>query len=240
MLEGNGPTLSDIAAVTNGNNNDGFGFGGGWWAWIILIALFGWGGFGGGWGNNNAADRVNDAYVLASDNAALERRIDGVDSEVCATRLDVANMYGTLSQAQAVGNNAIMQAIASQGYEDRLSDQSITQTIANGNTQLGFQIQQGFCDNQNLFMQSQFANQQNNSAVLTAIDKLGDRVIDYMNTNQMQAMRDELNAARLAASQAAQNQYLVNQLRPAAVPAYTVPNPYGYNTSYAGCNCGIA
>ena len=35
-----------------------------------------------------------------------------------------------------------------------------------------------------------------------------------------------INKLELTASQCAQNQYLVNQLRPAAVPAFTVPNPY--------------
>lgn len=34
-----------------------------------------------------------------------------------------------------------------------------------------------------------------------------------------------INKLELTASQCAQNQYLVNQLRPAAVPAFTVPNP---------------
>lgn len=44
-----------------------------------------------------------------------------------------------------------------------------------------------------------------------------------------------IQALNLAASQAAQNQYLVQQLRPAAVPAFNVPNPYA---SYGyGCYC---
>lgn len=41
-----------------------------------------------------------------------------------------------------------------------------------------------------------------------------------------------LNRADLAASQAAQNSYLVNELRPCPQPAYVVPNPY--------CNCGYS
>lgn len=35
---------------------------------------------------------------------------------------------------------------------------------------------------------------------------------------------------RLAASQQAQNNYLINELKPCPQPAYVVPNPY--------CNCG--
>lgn len=53
-----------------------------------------------------------------------------------------------------------------------------------------------------------------------------------MNTSQQAA----INKLELTASQCAQNQYLVNQLRPAAVPAFTVPNPYA-NYGF-GCYCG--
>lgn len=55
---------------------------------------------------------------------------------------------------------------------------------------------------------------------------------------QISALKDQLAAASLSASQAAQNQYLIDQLRPAAVPAFTVPNP---NASYGyGCYCNSA
>ena len=40
----------------------------------------------------------------------------------------------------------------------------------------------------------------------------------------------KLNKADLAASQAAQNTYLISELKPCPQPAYVVPNPY--------CNCG--
>lgn len=36
--------------------------------------------------------------------------------------------------------------------------------------------------------------------------------------------------------QAAQNSYLVSQLRPSPIPAYTVQNPYCCN-QFAGCGC---
>lgn len=55
---------------------------------------------------------------------------------------------------------------------------------------------------------------------------------DELVQSQMDA-KDAKIAEQAAASQAAQNQYLVQQLRPAAVPAFTVPNPYA-NYGY-GC-----
>ena len=63
-----------------------------------------------------------------------------------------------------------------------------------------------------------------------------------MSTEKMQNLRDENQALRLAASQARQNQYLVNELRPCPVPAYITCNPYaaswGAGFSGNGCGCG--
>lgn len=58
---------------------------------------------------------------------------------------------------------------------------------------------------------------------------------------QIAAQQNEINALRLSASQANQNQFLLDQLKPCASPAYLVPNPnccYNYNVT-SGCNgCG--
>ena len=40
-----GPSLADIAAITNRQNDDGNGFNNGWWILILLMAMYG--GFGG-------------------------------------------------------------------------------------------------------------------------------------------------------------------------------------------------
>lgn len=69
------------------------------------------------------------------------------------------------------------------------------------------------------------AKQWNSNGVLQSI-------IYSISSNEQAA----INKLELTASQCAQNQYLVNQLRPAAVPAFTVPNPYA-NYGF-GCYCG--
>ena len=59
----------------------------------------------------------------------------------------------------------------------------------------------------------------------------------------MSTLQAENQELRLQASQAKQNAYLVNELRPCPVPAYITCNPYaasygfGYNN---GCGCGCA
>ena len=91
-------------------------------------------------------------------------------------------------------------------------------------------------------MQNRFDAQAYNCNTLQAIDKLGDRIIDHMNAEKTQALRDENQALRLAASQAKQNQYLIDQIKPCPVPAYITCNPYaaayGYGYGYNnGCGC---
>ena len=103
---------------------------------------------------------------------------------------------------------------------------------------LSKQISDCCCDIEKANMQNRFDAQAYNCNTLQAIDKLGDRIIDYMSNEKAQALRDENQALRLAASQAKQNQYLINELRPCPVPAYITCNPYaatyGVNT---GCGC---
>lgn len=54
---------------------------------------------------------------------------------------------------------------------------------------------------------------------------------------QITAQQNEINALRLAASQANQNTYLIDQLRPTAKPAYITCSPFQSVYGY-GCGCG--
>ena len=52
--------------------------------------------------------------------------------------------------------------------------------------------------------------------------------------------QNEINSLRLKASQEAQNNYLISQLKPCPDPAYIVPNPnccYQYTVAQNGCGC---
>jgi len=239
-------TPADLAAVTNGGNNNGWG--GDWSAWIIifiLFAAFGWGGNGNGLfggGTSGAAEN----YVLASDFATLQRQIDSGNQSL-ERKLDNVNnglCDGFYTQAQLV--NGVNQSINNSGYETRIAINGIGSQMAqcccdtreaisgvnyNLATQannVSRQIENGFC-NTNYNMATQ------NSQTLTAIDKVGDRIIDYLTAEKAQTLRDENQALRLAASQQAQNAYLVNQLRPYPSPAYIAPNPWASQTPYGCC-----
>lgn len=235
----NSPSIADIAAVTDGNRSNGWGDGNGWWVLVILFALFGWGGnrgFGGGYGNGGGTfdGGIPNGFALATDFATLERKMDSIGNGVCdgfyATANGMNTGFAAVQNALCQGFSGINQAVVSQGYETRLGTQALQAQLA-----------QCCCEQEKQAMQTRFDMAQNQCATLQAIDKVGDRIVDYMAQEKMQALRDENQVLRLAASQSQQNQYLVDQLRPCPQPAYITCNPWGANGyggyGYGGC-CG--
>lgn len=83
-------SASDVALLSGRNSNqngDGmFGGNGAWWIIILFLFVFcGWGNNSwGGFGNRNGGQgSVMDGYVLTSDFANIERKIDNVNSGLC-------------------------------------------------------------------------------------------------------------------------------------------------------------
>lgn len=240
-------TPADIRACTC--NNDGYGNGDGMWGngawWIVILLLFGWGrnGFGGFGGNNGG---VSDGYVLTSDFANIERKLDGINSGICDSTFALNNTLNTnfrsldnsvctLGYQTAQQSNALASQIADCCCKTQQNiERNTTQGVMNTNA-IQQQLSQCCCDVEKMNLQNRFDAQAYNNNTLVAIDKVGDRIIDYMAAEKTQALRDENQALRLAASQSAQNQYIINALRPMPIPAYSSCNPWA--ASY-GCNSG--
>ena len=77
------PTMT--MPVTPANNSGGFGFGGDGAWWIIILFLFvfcGWGNNSWGGSNGNGSG-VMDGYVLTSDFANIERKMDIINGGLC-------------------------------------------------------------------------------------------------------------------------------------------------------------
>ena len=123
MSEGTTLSAADVAAVTNGNRNNGM-FGDDSWAWIVILLLFGYGGrgFGGGFGGGYGSG-IGENYVLATDFATIERKLDSVNSGICDSTFALNNTingnFRTLDNAicnlgyQALQNtNAIQSQLA--------------------------------------------------------------------------------------------------------------------------------
>ena len=59
-------------------------------------------------------------------------------------------------------------------------------------------------------------------------------ILDFLTNSKMRDLESANQELRLAASQAAQNNYLISQLRPTPIPAYASCNPWA--GSYTGCS----
>lgn len=261
---------ADIAAVMGNNSgrNNGDGMFGNDWAWIVILLLFGWGrnGFGGyvgGYGAGASAPCATQADVRAA-----------VDQQTIISKID-QQTYGMADSFTALNNTlnnnfrGIDNAICTLGYQGAQHANNLAAQMAScccdtsaaikdvdvgierAGWNLSKQVSDGFCNAEKMNMQNRFDAQAYNCNTLQAIDKLGDRIIDYMSNEKVQSLRDENQALRLAASQERQNQYLISQLGyQCPKPAYVVQPPQqvtfptnccggvNYASYNNGCGCG--
>ncbi|MBQ7820121.1 MAG: hypothetical protein IJ341_10540 [Bacteroidales bacterium] len=221
MFNGKGYNLSDIAAVT-GRNGDGMFGDNGWW--IILLFLFaGWGrgGFG-GFGGGVEGIPATQADVRAA-----------VDQQTLISKLDnqtygLADSTYALNNAITNGFHGVDNALCTLGYNMQAGMNGISHQISDCCCETGRAIERGFAEtNYNLATQA--------CDTRRAIEDSTRSILDFLTQDKIATLQAENQGLRFAASQAAQNAYLVSELRPCPVPAYTVPNPYCCNTYYGGC-----
>ena len=62
-------------------------------------------------------------------------------------------------------------------------------------------------------------------------------ILDFLTQDKIATLTSENQSLKFAASQAAQNAYLVEALNPSPIPAYQVPNPYTGAYGYRSCAC---
>lgn len=243
-----GLSASDVALLTgNTGNNGGFGSNGDNAWWIILFLIFGLGnrGFGGGFGGGGGSGAA-DNYVLATDFATIERKLDSVTSGICDSTFALnntmtngfANVQQTLCQGFSGVNNSINQSafnterglwnLSSQFSDCCCQTQRAIDGVNYNMAMNTNSLQQTLCSTTRDLIENQNANYRALHDEIVA-NRMEDK------NAQIAAQQNEINALRLAASQAKQNNYLVNELRPCPIPAYITCNPY---QSYNPCGCG--
>ena len=236
LSDGGAPMLTMPVSPTN--NGGGFGWGGDG-AWLIILflifAVFGWG--GNSWGNNGNSGGVVDGYVLTSDFANVERKIDSVNQGLCD---------GFYQQAQLVnGTNMAMANGFAQAELSRSNQQAALMQQLNA---MQMQNQECCCENRAAIAQvrydmaTQACDTRNtvNTAARDIIDNQNQNsraILDFLTQSKMRDLESANQELRLAASQAAQNNYLISQLRPCPTPAYITCNPWS-GSSYGGCGPG--
>jgi hypothetical protein len=222
MFNGKGYNLSDIAAVTGNRGGDGMFGDNGWW--IILLFLFaGWGrGFGGFGGGGFEPAPATQADVRAA-----------VDQQTLISKLDqqtygLADSTYALNNAITTGFHGVDTAICTLGYNMQGGFNALGHQISDCCCETGRAIERGFAEtNYNLATQA--------CDTRRAIEDSTRSILDFLTNDKIATLAAENQSLKFAASQAAQNAYLVGELRPCPVPAYTVPNPYCCNSYVNPC-----
>lgn len=266
MMESSNDFATGYAVGRDSTNGSGYGNGNGFfgndWAWIVILLLFGYGGrgfggFGGGYGGGSG---VGENYILATDFATIERKLDSVNSGICdatfalnnninANFRNVDNAICTLGYQALQNTNAIQTQLADCCCETKGAIKDVAYGNAMNTSAIQQQISSCCCDLEKMNMQNRFDAQAYNCNTLQAIDKVGDRIIDYLANEKTQALRDENFALRLSASQAKQNEFLISRLgEKCPEPAYIVQPPQQVtfptnccgtvNYASSGCGCG--
>jgi len=235
---------------SEGSCNNGGGFGGMWgdglWA-IIILAMLGFGGGWGGFGGSGGGGFVNGALTRAElyDGFAMQN----IDGAVRGVQQGICDSTYALNNAINSGFYGVDRSICDIGHQ--ISDCCCT-TNRNIDS-VKYDMATGFCNLSNTIQNTTRDIIDNQNANYRGL-------MDFMVNNQLQALRDENQTLKFAASQANQNAFitanqeaqtaeLIRRLgRDCPVPAFVVPNPnccygnptgvgYGYNGS-SGCGCG--
>lgn len=241
--------IPNVVTTTNGGNNGGFMNGDGWWAIILFALIFGYGrnGFGGGFGGGYSG--IGENYVLATDFATIERKLDSVNSGICDATFALNNTI----------NNGFfgVQNSLTQGFS------GLNTAILQGNYNLSSQFADCCCKTQRAIDGVNYNMATNTCAITNAINMGIRDIVDNQNNNyraiheelvankleakndRIAELQDKLYRADLRASQAQQSNYItdtiINKLSPCPNPAYIVPNPnccYDYSVvRNNGCGC---
>lgn len=169
---------------------------------------------------------------FSSTNAAIAAGFAGVDNAVCTLGYQTQQGINSINTANMQNTFALQQAI--NGVEvNNMQNTNALQT----------QIAQCCCDNKAALADIKYTMATDTCALQTSLANATRDMIDVANANtrsildflvqnKISDLENENQALRLSASQQAQNNYLINALRPAPVPAFNVPAPY----QFYGCN----
>lgn len=246
----------------NGGGNDGMWGGNGSWifAFLIIALIFGGNGWG-NWGGNGSNGAGYQGAVTRSDLCSefnfnnLSRSVLGIQDGLCNGFYSMNNGmltgFNTLGSAVSNGFHGVDNSVCQLGYQNAQLINGVNTNMNNGFngvtaglTALGTQMASCCCDTQRQiergFCDTNYNAATNARDIIQTAHNDTDRIIarlDQMeNTRQQEkiaALQNENQTLKFAASQEAQNNYLVNALRPAPVPAFPVPAPY----QFSGCGC---
>ena len=239
LSDGGVQATMPVAPVNSSNGGFGWGGEGSWFIIILfLFAFLGWG--NGGWGNNGNSGGVVDGYVLTSDFASVERKLDSIANGICDSTFALNNAItgGFATTTQAINTGFGNAELSRSNQQAALMQQLNAMQMQAANcccenraaiAQVRYDMATQACDTRNTVQNATRdiidANNQNSRAIL-----------DFLTQSKLSDLQTENQNLKLAASQAAQNNYLISQLRPCPSPAYITCNPWA-GSGYGGCGC---
>lgn len=232
----------------SGNGNSGWGDGNGWWVLIILFALFGGWGRGGYGDNGGSGSGSTVVYPVSADvqrgfdNQSVMNKLNGLEQGICSLG------YDQLAQMNGINTNIMQTGFGIQNaiQQDTIANMQNTNAVSR-------QLADCCCENRAAIAQVRYDMATDTCATQRTVQDTGRAIIDNDNANwrsldarlnQMEMSRKDeriaelqslVNSLNLAQSQANQNNYLIQQLRPCPQPAYITCNPWGSYAPYGSC-----
>lgn len=256
--DGNGFTMP-VAPMYSGGGNGLFG-GDGWASiiWIIVILAIFSGGWGNGFfgGNNGGFQNALTRGELCQDMnfSDLQSGVRGIQQSVsdgfAGQNINFTDRLDNLGTQIATGFDAINLALVNDGYQTRNAAQQNMIANMQNTYMINDSIKDCCCNMQSNFAQVAYQQATDACAIQNAISNATrditqnandntKSILDFLIQDKLSTLQAENQELRLRASQEAQNNYLVNELRPCAKPAYITCNPYtsSYGLGMNGC-CG--
>ena len=252
MSLSDGGVQATMPVAPTGMMNSGFGgFGGDGAWWIIILFLFvfcGWG--NNGWGNNGNSGAA-DNYVLASDFATLQRQIDSAASTIerksDITQQGICDGFYAMNTTLLNGFAGVNQNMNSGFQNAELSRCNQQAALMQQLNAMQMQAADCCCENRAAIAQVRYdmatqacdtrnTGQNATRDIIDANNQNSRAILDFLTQSKLSDLQTENQNLKLAASQAAQNNYLISQLRPCPSPAYITCNPWA-GSGYGGCGC---
>lgn len=186
------------------------------------------------------AQNTNLLNGFAGVQNALTNGFAGVDNAVCTLGYQTQAGINSVNVAGMQNTNAIQQSINANTVAGMQNTNALQSQLAQcccdnraGQKDIEYRMATDTCAIQNTV--------QNTTRDIIDTNNANTRsILDFLVQDKISTLESENQSLRLAASQSAQNTYLVNQLRPCPVPAYVTCNPWAanYGVGYNSCGCG--
>ena len=261
--------IAAVTDANNGRNNGLFGGDCSWWIIILFLFCFngwGFGGFGGGAGGAYQPTTTREEIAYGFDMNNLENGVRSIQNGLCdgfynmntslltgfngiqnsqnqgfaGLNTVIANSTANIQQdlnainvANMQNTNAITAQLNALGTQQADCCCQTQRVLERGFADIGYNLATQECQTRQAIADSSRDIIDNQNANARSI-------LDFLTQDKIAALTAENQSLKFAASQSAQNNYLVQTLRPCPIPAYLSCNPWGGNVSYGGCYAGAA